>query len=205
MSILRTLLASLLILTAGLTTFSYATNGFRAFTSESARKIEVREHPRQVPDVTLLTADGSRTPFASLGGKWLLVEFIYTGCASYCAVQGDDFARLQDRLKGPLTSGQVELVSISFDLKRDGPERLAGYQKRFGDRGVGWLAARPLDQAGLKRLMRVFGVTAVPDGMGGFVHNAAIAVVNPDGKLVAILDWNDLDAAQRYITSRLAA
>ncbi|MCC6484014.1 MAG: SCO family protein [Armatimonadetes bacterium] len=203
MPILRTLLASLLVLTAGLTTFSYATNGFRAYTSESARRIEVREHPRKVPDVLLVTADASRTSFASLRGRWLLVEFIYTGCASYCALQGDDFSRLQDRLKGPLARRKVELVSISFDLKQDGPDRLAGYQKRFGDRGVGWLAARPLDQKGLAKLMRVFGVTAVPDGAGGFVHNAAIAIVDPQGRLVAIVNWNDLNAAEQYVTHRL--
>jgi protein SCO1/2 len=60
-----------------------------------------------------------------------------------------------------------------------------------------------MDAAGLAALRRVFGVTAVRDGMGGFVHNAAIAVVDPEGRLVAILDWDDPRAAARYVLARL--
>jgi len=52
--------------------------------------------------------------------------------------------------------------------------------------------------------MRVFGVVAVPDGLDGFVHNAAIAVVDPDGRLVAILDWDDPQGAARYVMKELA-
>lgn len=52
--------------------------------------------------------------------------------------------------------------------------------------------------------MRVFGVTAVADDMGGFVHNAAINVVDPNGQLVAIRDWNDASGAVDYIMQRSA-
>lgn len=39
--------------------------------------------------------------------------------------------------------------------------------------------------------------------MGGFVHNAAIQVVDPAGRLVAILDWDDPHGAARYVADRL--
>lgn len=57
----------------------------------------------------------------------------------------------------------------------------------------------------LRNWSRVFGVTAVPDGMGGFVHNAAIAVIDPGGHLVAILDWDDPGAAAAYVEARLVS
>lgn len=204
MSVLRTLLASLLILAAGMAVLGTATDGFRAFTSETARRIDVREHPRALPPVILQTADGQMADFASLRGRWVLVDFIYTRCMTYCSVQGSEFARLQDRLARPIAAGKVLLVSVSFDPKHDGPAQLAGYQHRSGDRGAGWLAVRPTDPSGLDALMHVFGVTAIPDGLGGYVHNAAIAVVDPHGRLVAITDWDAPREAERYVLHGLA-
>jgi len=198
-SVLRTLLVSLLLLAAGVATLAAATDGFRAFTSETARRIGVREHPRALPPVPLQTAGGQMTSFASLRGRWLLVDFIYTRCMTYCSVQGSEFAQLQRRLARPIAEGQVTLVSVSFDATHDDPARLAGYQRRSGDHGKGWLAVRPTNVKDLATLKHVFGVIAVPDGLGGYVHNAAIAVVDPRGRLVAITDWDAPGQAEQYV------
>lgn len=199
MSVLRTLLASLLILAAGVSTLAAATDGFRAFTTETARRIDIREHPRALPQVALQTAQGTTIDFSALRGRWLLVDFIYTRCATYCSVQGSEFARMQGRLATQIAEGKVVLLSISFDPSRDGPAELAAYQQRSGSRGAGWIAARPTSAEDLGKLMRVFGVSAVPDGLGGYIHNAAIAVVNPAGRLVAITDWDTPRDAERYV------
>jgi len=191
------------LLAAGVGVLAGVTDEFRAYTAESARRINVREHTPLVPPLPLQTAADERTSFAQFRGRWLLVDFIYTNCVTYCSVQGGEFARLQRELAGPIANRKVTLLSVSFDPERDDPAALASYQRIHGDHGAGWIAARPVDHADLAGLMRVFGVVAVPDGLGGFVHNAAIAVVNPEGRLVTILDWDDLSGAVRYITQRL--
>lgn len=203
MSVLRTLLASLVILAAGVATLAAATDGFRAFTTETARRLDVREHPRVLPPAALQTARGDTLSLARLRGKWLLVDFIYTRCTTYCSLQGTEFARLQNRLARPLAQGGVVLLSISFDPVRDGPSELAAYLRRSGDRGTGWIAARPTGRDELATLMQAFGVVAIPDSLGGYVHNSAIAVVDPAGRLVAILDWDDSHAAERFVTATL--
>lgn len=203
MAVLRTLLVSLVLLAAGLGILAAATHGFRAYTTETVRRIGIREHPRRVPPLTLQTADGGHVNFAQLRGRWLLVDFIYTRCLTFCSVQGSEFARLQRQLAEPIAAGKVALLSVSFDPSHDDPAALTDYQSRHGKHGEGWIAARPLDAADLKALMHVFGVVAVSDDLGGFVHNAAIAVVDPQGRLVAILDWNDFHAAAHYVTQRL--
>ena len=203
MTALRTLLLSLVLLAAGIGVLGGATDGFRAYTSESARRIRVRETPPMVPPLPLQTASGGRTGFGALRGRWLLVDFIYTHCMTYCSVQGGEFARLQRQLAEPIASSKVALLSVSFDPAHDDPAALANYQRLHGDNGAGWIAARPADHADLVALMHVFGVVAVPDGLGGFVHNAAIAVVDPTGRLVALLDWDDPRAAARYVSRRL--
>lgn len=204
MSVPRTLLASLLILAAGIAVLAAATDGFRAFTTETARRIAVLEHPRALPSASLQTARGKTIDFVGLRGRWLLVDFVYTRCMAYCSVQGSEFARLQDRLAGPIAQGRVVLLSISFDPSHDGPAQLGAFQRRSGDRGAGWIAARPTSPAALEGLMRVFGVTAISDGRDGYVHNAAINVVDPRGRLVAITDWYSPAEAERYVLRGLA-
>ncbi|MDN5781935.1 MAG: SCO family protein [Luteimonas sp.] len=202
MPVLRTLLASLLIVAAGIAALAAVTDGFRAFTTEHARRIDVSEHPRALPPVSIQTAGGETIGLASLRGRWLLVDFIYTRCLTYCSVQGTEFARMQKRLAGPISEGKVLLLSVSFDPSHDGPAQLADYQRRSRNHGPGWIAARPTSAQGLDTLMRVFGVTAIPDGFDGYVHNAAINVVDPDGRLVAIMDWDDAASAERYVLAQ---
>ena len=202
MSVLRTLLASLAILAGGLSALAFATDGFRAFTAETARRLAVAAQPRALPPVALQTADGRTIDFTALRGRWLLVDFIYTRCDSYCSVQGNEFARLQQRLAEPIAQGRALLLSISFDPAHDGPAQLAAYMRRSGDHGAGWLAMRPAQASDLPELLRAFGVRAVPDGLGGYVHNAAIAVVDPAGRLVAIIDWESAQEAEAYVPRR---
>ena len=204
MAIARTLLASLAILAAGATAFGYATDSLRAFTSEAARRLEIQEPPRLVPTTAALeSADGRRLDFSALHGRWVLADFIYTRCPTWCSVLGSQFAQLERQLSDPIAAGQVQLLSISFDPDHDTPVRLADYQLRFGASGQGWMAVRPADSGARDSLMRVFGVTAVPDGFGGYVHNAAILVVDPGGRLVRVLDADDVRGAANFVRGRL--
>jgi protein SCO1/2 len=191
MSVVRTLLVSGILLVAGGAVLAAVTDRFQAFTTETARRVEVQAHPPWVPAAALETQSGTRLNLADLRGKWLVVDFIYTRCMTYCSVLGGEFAQLQDQLATPLTLGKVQLLSISFDPAHDTPGQLADYLKRFRNRGQGWLATRPLDANGLRRLKQVFGITVIPDELGGFVHNAAIQIVDPQGRLVEILDMGD--------------
>lgn len=188
MSVLRTLAVSISLIVLGIAALAIATDRFQAFTSETARRIEVREHPRLMPPVTLENQTGGRFNLAALRGKWLVVDFIYTRCMDLCSVLGGEFAQLQGQLAAPLAQGRVQLLSISFDPTHDTPAQLADYLSRFHTHGTGWLAARPLNAYGLRKLEHVFGVTVVPDNSGGYVHNDAIEIVDPQGRLVNILD-----------------
>jgi protein SCO1 len=203
MRLLRTLFLSIaLILVVG-ASLSPPTDHLQAFTSEAARRIAVRQHPIAVPSVTFETQSGARSDFTNLRGKWLLVDFIYTRCPTYCVALGSEFAQLQDRLAGPLGKGTVELVSISFDPAHDKPRALAAYLQRAHSRGAGWVAARPIDSDGLDALERAFGITVIPDGLGGYTHNAAIHVVDPQGRLIEIVDPGQSDLAARTVLQKL--
>ncbi len=203
MSTLRTLLASLVFVLAGGAVFSSATDGFQAFTTEAARRLAVQRHPVEIPAVSLQTQSGTRIQLTDFRDKWLVIDFIYTRCPSFCVVLGSEFAQLQDRLAGPIAQGKVQLLSISFDPDNDTPAQLATYLERSRDRGRGWLADRPIGPDSMEQLKRVFGVTVVADGYGGYTHNAAIHLVDPRGRLVEIFDLGDPGLVGREVLRRL--
>lgn len=203
MRILRTLLASTAVLAAGLAVLIVATDHFQAFTAERARRVAAREQPVAVPDVTLETQTGRHVDLAALRGHWLVMDFIYTHCPSVCVALGTEFARLQDKLAGPIAAGEVMLVSVSFDTGRDGPRELTAYLQRSRSRGAGWLATRPVTSAERQRLLQRFGVTVIRNDIGGYTHNAAIHIVDPRGRLVAILDQGKPERVAQFIRSRL--
>ncbi len=200
----RTLLASLLILAAGVATLAAASDGFRAFTSASALRLDVARRPRPLPPAQLETAQGTRIAVSDLRGRWLLVDFIYTRCTTWCLVQGGAFARLQRELAAPIAQGRVVLLSLSFDPEHDGPAQLDDYRRRMGGRADGWIVARPTAASDLQALQRTFGVVVIPDGLGGYVHNAAFHVGDPEGRLVAVTDWRAPTQARAIIERGLA-
>lgn len=188
MRTLRTLLASIFLLLGGGVAFAVLTDGYTAFTTESARRLRVETQRPLMPAVALETQTGQHIDLADLRGRWLVVDFIYTRCQSYCLALGAEFAQLQDLLAAPLASGDALLLSISFDPQHDTPERLARYLQRFGNQRQGWLAVRPVTADDLHRVKEAFGIIAISDGLGGFEHNAGLQVVDPQGRLVKILD-----------------
>jgi protein SCO1/2 len=202
-ALFRTILLSVTVLLAGGGALSAATDGFQAFTTETARRVSVRRHPVALPAVALENQAGSRFTLADLRGKWLLVDFIYTRCPTLCTVLGGDFAQVERQLADPIARGQVRLLSISFDPTHDPPAELAAYVQRYGGRGVGWRAARPLTDDGLRQLTTAFGLTVIPDRLGGYTHNAAIHLVDPAGRLMDIFDLGDVDRIRETILRKV--
>jgi protein SCO1/2 len=163
-----------------------ATDGLRAFTTEGARRLAVLEQPRPVPDVRLIDVRGREQASTDENGRAVVVEFIYATCPTICTALGESFAKLRSDIDAAGLADRVRLISISFDLARDGPEALRDYAEAHGADGRVWTVARPENELALHSLLKVFDVIVIPDGAGGFVHNAALHVIGQNGKLKAI-------------------
>lgn len=193
MSARLTTAASIIAFAAGLAVAHAATDGFEAFTLESARRLAALRSPAVLPDLALELADGGRVPLSRLPGRVLLVDFVYTNCPTYCAALGSVYARLQQRLAPEIAAGDVRLVTITFDPGRDGPGELRAYRARHSADAAGWDLGRPAQVDQMRDWLKAFGVVVIPDGLGGYVHNAAVHVVGADRRLAAILDTQDID------------
>lgn len=84
-----------------------------------------------VPDIPLVRSDGVRVSFSKEvdDGRPVLLDFIYTTCATVCPVMSLTFAEVQKRLGGD--AAKVKMVSVSIDPEEDTPARLAEYARRY--------------------------------------------------------------------------
>jgi protein SCO1 len=181
---MRTAAASFLICAAGGALLGRGTDGFRAVTTEQARRVAIARRPREIPIASLVDQDGRRFTLDVYRGRPVAVEFIYTRCRSVCALLSSGFQRIDQDQRARV--GRLPLLSISFD-PRDTPETLREYALRYHADGEGWRFARAADAAELDALLGVFGIIVIPDRRGDFQHNAALHLVDANGKLARIL------------------
>ena len=181
---LRTTAASIAICAAAGALFASGTDGFRALTTEQARRLAIERSPRAIPPVSLEDQDGRPFVLAEYRGRAVAVNFVYTQCASVCGLLSAGFQRIHNA-----AVDSVQLLTISFD-PRDTPPRLAEYGSHFGADGRAWRFARVRDTTDIPALLRTFGIVVIPDGNGDFQHNAAVHVVDAEGRLSRVLEAN---------------
>ncbi len=177
-----------LVLAAGIAALDLETEGFRVVTSNGARQLSVERAPQILPDARLVDQNGTPFTLGAYRGRNVLVDFIYTRCPTICAARGNDFAQVLRSIKDTGSGAPIDLLSISFDPGNDDGEALRLYGERFGASAPHWRIASPNNAQDLTTLLRSFGVIVIPDGMGGFVHNDAVYVIDAQGRLARILD-----------------
>jgi protein SCO1/2 len=185
---LRTTFATSAVVVAGLAVLAAVTDGFRAVTTQEAWRLAVAGRPRPLPDVTLLDQSGCAFRLSVLRGRSVLVEFFYTSCPAICGLLASQFQAVLDTLIERPSGRQILLLSVSFDRAHDTVTKLADYAARLGANAQIWRVARVSDPGELRGLLNAFGVVVLPDGAGGFVHNAAIYRVDAEGRLTRVYD-----------------
>ncbi len=180
---------------AGAGLFWWGTDGFTAFTAETARRNAVMLDPRPLPRVVLEDQQGRTTSLGNYAGKVVLAEFAYTRCLTICSALGATFEQLRTVIADEGLGNRIALVTLSFDPEHDGPAQLEAYANRFGGADAIWTFARPRPGPDTRALLKAADVIVIPDGAGGFVHNAAILVIDARGRLIRILDVEDWQEA----------
>jgi protein SCO1/2 len=121
-----------------------------------------------------------------------------------CAALGSAFQQMQSAIQeGEPAAGAVplRLLSISFDPQHDHPAVLQRYAAGLRADPRVWRFVRVSEAAGTadaRRLLDRYQVVVIPDGLGGYEHNAALLVVDPAGRLLRIFDYAELDTAMAF-------
>lgn len=195
--------AIIVVVVFGISLFYFGTDGFTAFTEETARTNKLIEEKPMFPDVTLEDSNEKVYPISDLQGKYVFVTFIYTACTDVCLTIETNMAEVYEQIPEKYLGEEIVFLTISFDPERDDPDMLKRYGNHFGSDGHQWRMARINDEDELNHLLDRFGVIVIPDGEGHFAHNAAFYLVNRDGSLIDVMDFENIEAAVMKVNSIL--
>jgi protein SCO1 len=204
---LRTAMASALLVLLSHAAAQWLTHDYQVWTAEGARRLEVALHPVAAPHVAMegpgLRGQALETLLKD-GSPVTIVDFMYTRCISVCAALGAVFQQLQSAIRdGESGAGKapLRLLSISFDPAHDNPAVLQAYAAGLRADPQFWRFARVADASHIQALLDRYQIVVIPDGRGGYEHNAALLVVDPAGRLLRVFDDSEPDAALAFARS----
>jgi protein SCO1/2 len=84
----------------------------------------------------LVNQDSTTVTFPDdFAGQALVVGYVYTQCPDICPMVTANMRQLRERVDAP---DDVAFVTITFDPRRDTPERLRAYRKAYGLDDTDW-------------------------------------------------------------------
>ena len=146
-----------------------------------------------VPAFQLVDQDGRTFTTADLGGRVLVITFIYTRCPlpDFCPLMVRHLERIRRRATDEGIGSRVALLGITLDPAFDTPPVLRAYGESAlagANRFEQWtLATGTAEQIGA--VVRFFGVDS-RSGDGLVTHTLATAVVTHDGRVMRTFPSN---------------
>lgn len=185
-SCIRSGFALVAIVILGLAAFAAVTSGFAAVTSDGVRRVQLERNPRALLDLPLVDAQGGEYSLADYGSspdRVTFVTLVYLQCQTVCRTSMSGQSWMQHAIQARGLEDRVQLLTLSFDPANDSPQVMAEHARRMGvDSGL-WRLATVRDRADLSRMLDLFDIIVLPDGLGGYAHNAALFLVDEQGKL----------------------
>jgi protein SCO1/2 len=205
-TLLPTLAALLLVCATGAAALYHGTMGFEVVSTEDGRRLAISRKPLALPATTVHQPEaGTLAAMLRDDGRVAIVSFIYSSCNAVCTVLGSEYQQMQDEIRKRDLQRDVRLISISFD-PRDTTPVLASYALRqHADPAVWRMVGIDKDDE-RKALLDAFGIVVLPAPMGEFQHNAAFHLIDRQGRLARITDYdNPAQALEHAVAMARAA
>jgi protein SCO1/2 len=132
-----------------------------------------------LPAVSLIDQNGNHLSLASLKGKPVLVDFIYTSCPGPCLTLTSKLVAVAEQL-GPRLGQQVEMVSITLDPEHDSPQALKAFARRQDADRRGWRFLTGTPQQ-IESVLAAYKVRRIREADGSVTHTETLFLLGPDG------------------------
>lgn len=169
------------------------TDTLRRETADKGRLV-TRMPNELMPNMALWDQDGRLVRKKDFLGHPLALNFVFTSCrvARMCPASTACMKQLGDALARSPGAAEVRLLTITFDPETDTPGVLRAYADGYG---IDHARHRFLtgDPGQIKDLMRHYGIQTVRDD-GTIVHNAALIVISPEGRIAYRSEGPSFDA-----------
>ncbi|SHH48696.1 SCO family protein [Pollutimonas bauzanensis] len=197
-SALGSLAATAVVLAMGLAAYAAVTAGFAALTADGVRRAQLERAPRALPALALVDEHGRDLSLGRYGAASpyaTFVTLIYVQCQSICRGSISGQSWLQHAIESRGLRHRLRLLTLSFDPLNDTPAVMAAHARRVDADPDLWRFATVRDPADLPALLKTFGIVVLPDGMGGYSHNAALFLLDTHGRLSKAYDIDRPDLA----------
>ncbi len=161
-------------------------------TIPAAAGIELLKPGDAVPETALIDQDDRPISLKDFAGSAAAITFIYTRCPlpQYCPLMDRRFAEVQELAANDAElKGKLRLLSVSFDPKFDRAAVLRGHAKTLEANPRVWTFATA-EEAVVDRLAARFGVNVIRETNDTITHNLRTAVIDPSGRVTALLHSN---------------
>src|SRR5208283_5110339 len=158
---------------------------------------EVRNTSDCLPDITLVDQHGRNVSLASLKGKPVLFDFIYTTCPGPCLLLTAQMKQVANRL-GPKLGTEARIVSITVDPEHDHPAELLAYANKQGADVNGWLFLTGTPEQ-IENVMARFNVIRQREPDGTVDHVLEFFLVDANGR--ALLQYLGQKAVPDLVAS----
>jgi protein SCO1 len=156
----------------------------------------VRNASDCLPNITLLDQHGQKVSLASLKGKPVLFDFIYTTCPGPCLMLTSRMKLIANQL-GSTLGPEVRLVSITVDPEHDQPPQLLTYAN---GQGANWLFLTGTPKQ-IDDVMGHFGLIRQREADGTVDHVLEFFLVGADGR--ALLQYMGEKADPKIVAGDL--
>jgi protein SCO1/2 len=147
----------------------------------------VYPQPRPLPAFSLDGPKGSQIGPEQLAGRWNLVFVGFTHCPDICPTTLGQLAQALATFAELAPAERPQALFVSVDPERDSPERAAEYAHFFDP---GFLVGTA-EHARLQPFTRSLGMVymQIPLDGGDYTvdHSSSLAVIDPKGRLVALM------------------
>lgn len=138
----KTSFSIVLVMLFGIGLFFIGTDGFTAFTAETARVNKLLEDQPEFPPVTFQDSKERQYSIDEFKDNYVLITFFYSACTTVCIDLEMNMSDLYDKIPKKYIGNGIDFLSISFDPERDDPAKLDLYKNMFNSDGETWRMAR---------------------------------------------------------------
>lgn len=152
-----------------------------------------RELPvyKDVPEFSLISQTGEPFHSKSLAGSVWVADFFFTSCTGPCPRMSSRFRQIQKAFPG---RNDLKLVSMSVDPKRDTPEVLAEYARKFSAEPDRWFFLTG-DMEALHNLSR--NVFMLGDVTGDLEHSTRFVLLDRQSRIRGFYHSSDSESIDR--------
>ncbi|WP_149193842.1 SCO family protein [Luteimonas suaedae] len=147
--------------------------------------------PRALPAFALQQSDGTQLVPGELHGHWTIVFIGFTFCPDVCPMTLAELSRAQKQWEDIPDSVRPRVLFVSVDPERDTPDRVGEYAAAFHRDTLAATADVPALEEFARSLSLVFMKAPPPPGApdDGYTidHSAAMAVLDPQGRMAGVI------------------